>query len=221
MFSEIFKIGIPTFVFQLLASAAMALTNTSAGKASSDTAIAAMGIVTRIMTLGTYVVFGYMKGFQPAAGYNYGAKLYDRLQQAIRLSRIWATVFCVVAGILLFAFAPQLIGAFSQGNVQVVEIGSRALRANSIPFILFGYVAINMSLFLALGKGKEGTLLSISKQGLFFLPAILIMPALMGLNGVIFAQPAADALTIVLTFLLTVPLNRKLTALLEGKIQTL
>lgn len=61
---------------------------------SGDDAVAAMGIVTRIMTLGTYVVFGYMKGFQPVAGYNYGAKLYTRLQRSIHLSRIWATLFC-------------------------------------------------------------------------------------------------------------------------------
>lgn len=213
IFTEIFKIGIPTLVFQLLTSCSIALTNMMAANISGDDAVAAMGIVTRIITLGTYVVFGYMKGFQPVAGYNYEAKLYTRLQRSIHLSRIWATLFCVIMSILLFIFAPQLISAFSQNNHNVIKIGIQALRANCVTFTLFGYVAINMSLFLALGKGKEGGLLSISRQGLFFIPSIFIMTHIMGLSGVIYAQPLADALTIILTFILTIPLNRKLKAL--------
>lgn len=209
IYMEIFKVGIPTLIFQLLASVSIALTNTAAS-VYGDTAVAAMGIVTRIMTLGTYVIYGYMKGFQPVAGYSFGAKLYDRLQEAIRVSLKWSTVFCCLMALLSVSFAPQIISAFSQGDASVVEIGSNALRANAILFSCFGYVAIYMSLFLALGKGKEGSLLSTSRQGIFFVPAILIMPLLFGVNGIIYAQPVADVFTIILTVVLSLRLNRSL-----------
>lgn len=212
IYGEIFKIGVPTLVFQLLSSASMSLTNTAAGS-YGDSAVAAMGIVTRILAMGTYVVFGYMKGFQPVAGFNYGAKQYDRLREATRVSLKWATAFCLIAAFAMCIFAPYIVGAFSQGDSTVIEVGSLALRANSVLFAFFGFSSIYMSLFLALGKGKEGSILSMSRQGVFFIPAILIMPLLLGLNGIIYAQPIADLLTVILTAVLSVRLNKSIKVL--------
>ena len=219
IFGEVLKIGIPTFVFQLLASVCIGLTNTAAS-GYGDSAVAAMGIVTRIMTLGTYVIFGYMKGFQPVAGYNYGAKQYKRLREAIRLSLIWSTVFCCTVSAALLAFAPSVVSTFSQSDTVVLALASSALRANAAVFPFTGYVFIYMSLFLALGKGKEGSILSISRQGLFFIPSILLLPVFFGLNGVILAQPVADILTVLLTVLITLPLNRRLKGLQKNEENT-
>ncbi|MGL5434477.1 MAG: MATE family efflux transporter [Lachnospiraceae bacterium] len=209
MFAEVLKIGIPTFVFQLLSSICMGLTNTAAS-AYGAAEVAAMGIVTRVMTLGSYVIFGYMKGFQPVAGYNYGAKQYGRLREAKRLSLLWSTVFCCVVAVLMITFAPYIIATFNPGDAAVIALGTKALRAQAIVFPFTGYVFIYMSLYLALGRGKEGGLLSIARQGLFFIPAIILLPTLMGVNGIVVAQPLADLLTLALTLLIANPLKRTL-----------
>jgi len=212
MYGEIFKVGIPTLVFQVLSSTAMGLTNTAASN-YGDSAVAAMGVVTRILALGSYVVFGYMKGFQPLAGYNYGAKQYGRLKNAIQTSLIWSTCFCVITGLLLVFLAPNIISAFSKNDAAMIEIGSNALRINGIVFAFFGFQMVYSSAFLALGKGREGSTLSISRQGIFFIPLILLLPKFVGLDGVIFAQPVADVLTVILTLALSMRLNKTIKGL--------
>ncbi len=209
IFSQILKIGMPILVFQLLASAAIGMTNTAAS-VYGDSAVAAVGVVIRIMTLGTYVVFGYMKGLQPVAGYNYGAGNISRLQKATRLSLLWSGVFCTAAAVVLSVFPEQIISLFSTADSVMIDIGARALRANALVFPFYGFQMVYMALFLALGKGKEGSLLSISRQGIFFIPAILILPGLLGINGVIWAQPIADVFTVILTAVFAVSLSRKL-----------
>jgi putative MATE family efflux protein len=209
IFAEVLKIGIPTFVFQLLSSICMGLSNNAASNFGASE-VAAMGIVTRVMTLGSYVIFGYMKGFQPVAGFNYGAKLYGRLREAKRLSLLWSAIFCCGVSVLLIFFAPQIVSAFTQGDAAVLELGTKALRAQAAVFPFTGYVFIYMSLYLALGKAKEGGILSIARQGLFFIPAIMLLPRVMGINGIVVAQPLADLLTLALTLIITVPLKRTL-----------
>lgn len=209
IYGEIFKVGVPILVFQLLSSASMGLLNTAASN-YGDSAVAAVGVVTRIMTLGTYVVFGFMKGYQPVAGYNYGAKNFDRMNEATKVSLKWATIFCGVAAVFMIIMPGKIISLFSENDTVLIDIGSRALQANGIFFILFGFQMVYMSLFLALGYGKEGGLLSISRQGLFFIPAILILPRLFGIEGVIWAQPVADMLTVALTLVFSIGFNKKL-----------
>jgi Na+-driven multidrug efflux pump len=99
---------------------------------------------------------------------------------------------------------------FSKSDTALIDIGVRALRANGISFILFGFQTVFMELFLAMGKGREGGILSISRQGLFFIPAILIMPHLFKIGGVIWAQPVADFLTAILTAVFALVLNKNL-----------
>ncbi|HBE79443.1 MAG TPA: MATE family efflux transporter, partial [Firmicutes bacterium] len=168
IFSQILKVGIPLLIYQLLTSASMGLTNKAASN-FGDPAVAAMGIVTRVFAIVTYVVFGYSKGFQPLAGFNYGAKKIDRLKEAVSVSLRWTTWFCGISALLIGVFAHLIIALFSNDSV-VIHIGSKALIANSIIFISFGFQTIYISLFLALGKAKEGGLLSIGRQGIFFIP---------------------------------------------------
>lgn len=208
IYTQILKIGIPTLLFQLLSSVSMGLTNTESSY-YGDSAVAAMGVVTRILALGSYVIFGYAKGFQPVAGFNFGAKNYKRLREAISVSLKWSSVFCAVTEIILLIFSRQIIGLFTK-DASVIAIGSDALKANSITFILFGFQYIYTTLFLALGKAFKGTILSIARQGIFFIPVILILPSIMGLNGIIFTQPIVDVMTTVLTIIFAVKLQRKI-----------
>lgn len=208
IYKQIFKVGIPILVYQLLTSLAIALTNTAAST-YGDSAVAAFGVVTRITALVFYVVFGFTDGYQPVAGYNYGAKNYDRLKEATELSFKWMSIFCIAAALLFIIFPGQIISLFSKNDAMLINIGSNVLRANGIAFTMFGFEMVSMSLFLALGKGKEGGILSISRQGLFFIPAILIMPRIFGIDGLIWAQPVADVFTVALTAVFMTGLNRK------------
>lgn len=199
-YKEIFKVGIPGFLFQLLTSASMGLINSVAG-AYGDMAVAAIGVSIRVMTVGNYVIFGFLRGFQPIVGYNFGAKLYDRLKEAVNTALKWSTAFCVFTAALLFMFAPQVMHAFSK-DTTVISIGSVALKANAILFVFYGLQTVFIALFFATGKAKEGALLSFSRQGIFFIPAVFILPKLLGLNGIILSQPMADICTVILTIFL-------------------
>lgn len=209
IFSEIFKIGIPTLVFQLLTSLSISLINNTSSN-YGDAAIAGMGVVTRLVSMGSLTVFGFMKGFQPIAGYSYGAGKYRRLRQAIRTSILWSTLFCIVIGFAFFLFPTQILSQFTTGNVEMIQIGARSLRVNGITFILFGYYTVYSSLFLALGKGKEGFLLGACRQGICFVPVILILPSIWGVKGILYAQPIADVLSFLITLFMAFSLHKQL-----------
>ena len=207
--SEIFKIGIPTLVFQILTSVSISLINNAAGD-YGDSAIAGMGVVTRLISMGSLSVFGFIKGFQPIAGYSYGAKKFDRLREAIKTSILWSTAFCVIFGVILVLFPTSIVSQFTKGDAEMIRIGAASLRANGISIMLFGFYTVYSSLFLALGKGREGFILGACRQGICFIPIILLLPMVWGLNGIMYAQPIADVLSAVITIFMAIPLHKKL-----------
>lgn len=207
--SEIFKIGIPTLVFQILTSVSISLINNAAG-GYGDSAIAGMGVVTRLISMGSLSVFGFIKGFQPIAGYSYGAKKFDRLREAIKTSILWSTAFCVIFGVILVLFPTSIVSQFTKGDAEMIRIGAASLRANGISIMLFGFYTVYSSLFLALGKGREGFILGACRQGICFIPIILLLPMVWGLNGIMYAQPIADVLSAVITIFMAIPLHKKL-----------
>lgn len=209
--SEVLKIGIPTLVFQILTSVSMSMIN-GAAKDYGSSALAAMGPVTKIMSMGSLVVFGFLKGFQPIAGYSYGARKFDRLHEAIRTSIIWSTCFCVIFGLAAAIFSNGIMAQFTKNDMEMIRVGQIALRANGISFILFGFYTVYSFLFLVMGKAKEGCILGACRQGICFIPAILILPNLMGLNGILFAQPVADVLSAMITVFMALHLHKELNA---------
>ncbi|MDO4168328.1 MAG: MATE family efflux transporter [Lachnospiraceae bacterium] len=207
--SEILKIGIPTLVFQLLTSLSIMLINMQA-KGYGDSMIAGMGAVTRIISMGSLMVFGFIKGFQPIAGYSYGAKKYDRLREATKISIIWSTIFCIIFGLILAIIPKIIISQFTTGDLELINIGQRALRANGISFILFGFYTVYSSLFLALGKAKEGFILGACRQGICFVPMIFILPIILGEKGILYAQPLSDVISAIIAFCMAVRLHKEL-----------
>lgn len=206
---EILKIGVPTLVFQLLTSLSIALVNRAAGE-YGDSVIAAMGAVTRITSMGTLVVFGFLKGFQAIAGYSYGANKFDRLREAIKTSIILSTSFCLVVGLALTIFSTEIISQFSGGDLQMVLAGQKSLLANGVTFILFGFYTVYSSLFLALGKGTAGFFLGACRQGICFVPVILLLPMVWNVNGILYAQPIADIFSVIITIFMALHLHREL-----------
>ena len=209
MMSEILKIGVPTLVFQLLTSLSITLINRAASD-YGDSVIAGMGAVTRITSMGTLVVFGFLKGFQPIAGFSYGAKKFDRLREAIKTSIVWSTSFCLVVGLLMAVFSTQIISKFTEGDPQMILAGQKSQFSNGITIIFFGFYTVYSSLFLALGKGTAGFFLGACRQGICFVPVILLLPMIWGLNGILYAQPIADVISVVITVFMALHLHKEL-----------
>ena len=209
IYAEVLKIGVPTLTFQLLTSLSIALINRAAN-GYGDAVIAGMGAVTRVTSMGTLVVFGFLKGFQPIAGFSYGAKKFDRLRKAIKTSILWSTIFCVVVGLLMFLFSTQIISQFANGNAEMIAVGEKSLMANGFSFFLFGFYTVYSSLFLALGKGTAGFILGACRQGICFVPVILILPLIWGMNGILYAQPIADVLSAIITIFMAIHLHKEL-----------
>ena len=211
IFAEILKIGIPTLTFQLLTSLSIALINRAAN-GYGDAVIAGMGAVTRITSMGTLVVFGFLKGFQPIAGFSYGAKNFKRLRQSIKISILWSTVFCIIVGLLMILFSAQIISQFANENEEMILIGQKSLTGNGFSFFLFGFYTVYSSLFLALGKGTAGFILGACRHGNSYLPVILLLPELLGMNGILYAQPIADILSAIVTVFMAMNLHKKLSS---------
>lgn len=216
--SEILKIGIPTLIFQLLTSLSISMIN-SAAKEYGGSALAAMGPVTKIMSMGTLIVFGFLKGFQPIAGFSYGAKKFDRLREAIKTTVLWSTIFCVIFGLVAAIFSTQIVSLFTKEDAEMVCVGSVALRANGLSFVLFGFYTVYSFLFLVMGKAAEGCILGACHQGICFVPVILILPSVLGLSGVLYAQPIADVISAIVTAAMAVQLHREL-RIVETRIST-
>ena len=205
--AEILKIGVPTLTFQLLTSLSIALINRAAN-GYGDAVIAGMGAVTRVTSMGTLVVFGFLKGFQPIAGFSYGAKKFDRLREAIKTSILWSTTFCVIVGLVMILFSTQIISQFANGNTEMISVGQKALVASGFSFMLFGFYTVYSSLLLALGKGAAGFIIGALRQGICFVPVILVLPVIW--NGILYAQPIADVISTIITAFMALHLHKEL-----------
>jgi len=201
--------GMPSFFRQGLASiAAVALNHQAA--AFGDGAVAAMSIVGKIFMVVFCALIGFGQGFQPVAGYNFGAKEEGRVKSACKFTLAAGTVGMVIMGFFVFFSAPWLMGQFGTGEKQVEEVGIMALRMQSLamPFMPLGIVC-NM-VFQAVGKSWLGTFLAACRQGVFFLPAIYVFPKIFGIMGIQMAQPLADAATFLICLPFFVSFYKKL-----------
>lgn len=193
-FWMIIKGGLPSLARQCLASFAGICLNHSAG-AFGDAAIAAMGVVQRIMMFGASTMIGFGQGFQPVCGFNYGAGLYERVKKGFWFCVKLSLVFLTAAGSLMYLFAPQLIALF-QDDPEVIRFGAAALRFQCLSFPAQSWIVMSNMMEQSIGRTVPATFLSAARQGVFFIPAILLLPWLFGDTGIQAAQSAADLLTL-------------------------
>ncbi|MBD5451010.1 MAG: MATE family efflux transporter [Lachnospiraceae bacterium] len=198
VYKEILSAGLPTLGRQGLASVASVLLNVAASD-FGDAAVAAMSIVTRIMMFINSALIGFGQGFQPVCGFNFGAKRYDRVLEAYFFCRRVALVFLSVMGVIMFAVSTPIMQLFRKEDAEVIRIGALALKMQCCMLPFQAYSIMGNMLAQSIGYSFRATLTAISKQGLFFIPAILILPRLFDEIGLQLAQPVADALTFVLT----------------------
>lgn len=189
--------GLPSLFRQGLASFATITLNLAA-KPYGDAAIAAMSVVSRITMFANSALIGFGQGFQPVCGFNYGAKKYDRIREAFWFCVKVSTVGLFFLSIIAEISARQLIELF-RDDPMVIEIGTTALRLQCLTFIFNGWIVINNMMFQTMGKTVPATILAASRQGLFFIPSLLILPRLFGLLGIQMAQTVADIFTFITT----------------------
>ena len=196
LYATILKNGFPAFIRQALASVATIALNLAAA-VHGDAAVAAMAIVSRLFMFVFAVNLGIGQGYMPVAGYNYGAGKYDRVRGAFFFTLKATSALMTVGGIAGFVFAPDLIRVFIRTDAEVVRIGVVALRAMCLvmPLVPMGVVT-NMT-YQSIGRYGVSTLLSLARQGIFFLPLILVLPKFVGLTGVQITQALSDVLTFV------------------------
>ncbi len=208
IFRQVLAIGSPMFLRQALGSFAIALLNVSAAP-FGDSAVASVGILFRLLIFGMMPIYGFGQGYQPMAGYNYGAKNFSRLFGAMKLSLVWTAFYAGVLTLLALTFAPQILSWFTI-DPEVVRIGAQGLRMVYSVFPLFGFQVIALISFQALGKPLPAMMLGVGRQFLFLVPTVLILSNAFGLPGILASQGVADLLTSVLAIALGYRLIRSL-----------
>lgn len=197
---EIFMGGTPSLSRQGLSAISTIMLNVAAGF-YGDAAIAGMSIVTRISTFVFSSIVGLGQGFQPLCGFCYGAKLYDRVREGYAYCVKLGTVFITVLAVIGFTFAPQIVELF-RSDMDVVEVGSAALRWQVIAYPVIPFVVAANMFLQTIRKPGRANLVAAARNGLFFIPLIIIMPHFFGLAGVETCQAISD----ILSFLLAAPI---------------
>ena len=205
---EIFKGGAPSLFRQGIGSIATACMN-NAAVLYGAAAVAAMSVVSRIMMFANSLVIGFGQGFQPVCGFNYGSRRFDRVREGYFFCVKYSSFFLLGAAILGEIFAPRLIALF-RNDPKVIEIGALALRLQCITLPAFGYIMISNMMMQTTAHTFQASTTALARQGLFFLPLVLVLPLFLKLLGIQIAQPIADAMTLGLTIAMQMQVFRKM-----------
>ena len=198
---SIAKGGLPSLARQSLASLATICLN-HAARPYGDVVIAAMGVVQRIVMFGASAMIGFGQGFQPFCGFNYGAGLYSRVKKGFWFCVKGSFFFLLGVAVIVYCFAPQLISLF-RDDPQVIECGAFALRMQCVSFPLHSWIVMSTMMEQVMGKTVPATFLSVARQGVFFIPLVLILSYTLGIFGIQITQAASD----LLAFLCAVPIH--------------
>ncbi len=201
-YAMIIKTGLPTVFRQGLGSLSTTLLNVQV-KVYGDAAIAAVGIANKIYMLLRSFVLGIGHGFQPVAGYNYGAQKLDRVKKAFWVATAVGTIVAGLSSVFLLLYSSQVIEFFNPETAETLRIGSRMLIIMGFAIPTLGYSTYVNQLYQSLGFVKGATILASCRQGIFFVPLVFLLPAIWGLDGILLTQSLAD----VLTFVISIPFN--------------
>lgn len=197
---EIYSIGIPASITNIMVMFSMALTNRYLIEYGS-TSVAAMGIANKINTIIFMVMVGFAFGAQPLIGYTYGAKNQKRFNEAVRFDIMVVVVFGIIATLLMMLAAPLIIRLFMKDQTVISE-GTTMIRWLASSTTLGGCILVFTTMFQSMGKAMPAFCLSVSRQGLIFGICIVVLHQLFGYLGIISAQAASDVLTLILAIMM-------------------
>ena len=194
--NNILKIGVSPFCMQLCACLVVILINKGLQTHGGDLAIAAYGIVNGITFLFVMVVMGICQGMQPIAGYNYGARKFDRVNLVLKYAIIYATIVMTVSFVVCEFFPHIPVGFFTKDE-QLTQLSIDGMRLIVLVSPLVGFQIVTGHFFQSIGMAKKSIFLSVSRQLLFLVPFLLIFPNIWGTNGVWASITASDAVTVI------------------------
>ena len=226
---EIIRGGLPSLGRQGLASVSTACLNNMAGifgaaayvgiEGADTSAVAAMSVVSKIMLFASSVLIGFGQGFQPVCGFNYGAGLYDRVKKSFWFCIKVSFVFLIIVAIPAFIFSQDIVALFRANDPVALEIGTVAMRFQIITFPLMSWVVMSNMMLQTVGKVISATVLAVSRQGMMFIPAVMLLPLAFGITGVQMAQPVADLLSFAVAVPITVKVLKEFSQNKEAKIE--
>ncbi|MDU4889507.1 MAG: MATE family efflux transporter [Clostridium sp.] len=204
----IFAIGMSPFAMQVAASVVQVISNNALKAYGGDLAIGAMTIISSVNTFICMPIFGLNQGVQPIVGYNYGAKKYDRVREAIKYPQIFATIIAAT-GFLLIMFVPDVLVKFFNTDPALLEITEHGMRIFLFMIPLVASQIIRTNYFSCIGKAKKSMVLSLLRQVILLIPCLLILPRIplpsgevLGLTGVWLAGPVSDFLSVIITHII-------------------
>lgn len=201
-------IGMSPFLMNLAACLIVILINQGLKKYGGDLAIGAFGIVNRLVFIVVMIVMGLNQGMQPIAGYNFGAKLYDRVNKVLKLTIIYAT--CVTTfGFLVGMLAPNLVVGIFTSDAELTELSATGLRITVMFFPIIGFQMVTSNFFQSIGMAGKAIFLSLTRQMLILLPCLLILPHFFGVAGVWYSMPVSDLLASLIALVMLVYQFRK------------
>ena len=214
--SEVSKMGFPAMMRAGLAAASMIVLNKAAGL-YSDSILAGMSVVNRVIMFPTAAILGFGQGFQPVAGFNWGAHRFDRVYKAFTFSS-WTTLIAgAVMGVILAVLAEPLISLFTKTDTELMAIAVFSIRLQCLVMPIHAWVIVVNMLYAGLGKARGAAILSISRQGLCLIPMIVILPLFFGAEGLAAAQAASDLLSMLIAVPLCITILREIKARIVEK----
>ncbi len=213
IWGQTFAIGIPAALSQFLMSAALIVCNNLA-KPYGENAVAGMGVAAKLMYIGTFIFMGFSAGCQPLVGYNYGAKNFPRVKDIIKSGMLITEGIGIVLTTLFGVFASALVSIFTP-LPEVISAGATVLCIYMWSFLVLGPQMLASTTIQAFGKAKASLILSIARQGLFYIPLLFLLNRNFSFKGLLWAQPVADAITLALGLVLLLIILKKCMKYLE------
>ena len=195
---ETLGIGMSPFLMNTCACLIVILINRGLGQYGVDLAIGAYGIVNRVAFLFIMIVIGLNQGMQPIAGYNYGAQKFDRVLKVLRITMLWGTLV-TTAGFLVGELMPEWCARAFTTDEELIDIAAKGMRIVVMFYPLIGMQMVTTNFFQSIGQAGKSIFLSLTRQLLFLVPLLIILPQFMGVKGVWLAMPSADAISCIVT----------------------
>lgn len=201
-------IGMSPFLMNLAACFIVIVINQGLKRYGGDLSIGAFGIVNRLVFIFVMIVMGLNQGMQPIAGYNFGAQQYARVSRVLKLTIIFATVV-TTSGFLMGMLIPDLVVSIFTSDEELIAISARGLRIVVMFFPIIGFQMVTSNFFQSIGMASKAIFLSLTRQMLFLLPALIILPRFFGAAGVWYSMPVSDLLASLVAMVMLVSQFRK------------
>jgi len=214
IYAEILRMGLPTFLRSSLLNISTVITNTIAG-GFSDAALAAISVANKCTRFIGSAIIGFGQGFQPVAGYCWGAKNYKRVRKAFWFTTALGATVAITLGGAMIIFSEQLVSMFAaEGETEVIAIGSYMVRAQCFMLPPHMWVMVISGLFQALGKAKGAAVLSLSRQVICLIPSVIILSKIFGVYGLASAQAVADGLGLLIAIPMVITILKDINRLI-------